>query len=88
MNIASFDNQFRIYPNPANSIINVKMNDQSTLDKIEVFNLNGRKISRKKINADNKSIQFDVSDLSSGLYFIKLSNNQSKTFTKKLIISN
>ena len=88
MNIASFDNQFRIYPNPANSIINVKMNDQSTLDKIEVFNLNGRKISRKKINADNKSIQFDVINLSSGLYFIKLSNNQSKTFTKKLIISN
>ena len=57
------------------------------LNKIEVLNLNGKRISEKTINTSEKDIQFNVSNLSTGLYLLKLSNNQSETFTKKLIIS-
>lgn len=61
--------QFELYPNPANGEITcISAQD---LELIEVLNMEGKLI--KMIRTDQKEINLDLSQLSSGVYLIKLS---------------
>ncbi len=71
-------NKITIYPNPTKSIINIDANG-SIIEEIAIINLQG--IVLKNIPHKNK---IDVSELATGLYFIRLSVN-GKTITKKFI---
>lgn len=76
------ENDFKIYPNPANEIITIKSND--IVQQIKILDYYGRIIKTfTDIKEPEKTI--NISDLSRGLYFIKV---QGKGFvkTKKLII--
>lgn len=69
-----------MYPNPnASNEINIISNKEITA---EIFDILGKKVITKKIDATHKAI--DISKLNSGVYLVKLSN-QSETVTKKLI---
>jgi hypothetical protein len=65
-----------VYPNPASNVLNVK--SQETLN-LEIYNNLGQFILRS-----NNSNSVDVSSLSRGVYFIKVSNGIN-TSTKKFI---
>jgi hypothetical protein len=65
------------YPNPVLNILNVS----SDVTWIEVFNLNGSK-ARSIPNSTNT---LDVSDLSSGIYILRLSLKDGSAITTKLI---
>jgi hypothetical protein len=69
-----------IYPNPVTNIINIKA--QNNIDKISVFNQIGRLI--KVLSPNNKTIQADLSNLTSGIYILKI-NSDNKIITKKII---
>jgi hypothetical protein len=69
-----------IYPNPVTNIINIKA--QNNIDKISVFNQIGRLI--KVLSPNNKTIQADLSNLTSGIYILKI-NSDNKITTKKII---
>ena len=70
--------QISIYPNPVEDLIYLNGNDFSELN-YTIYNLNGTKIKEGKYaNALN------VSDLTSGLYFIKLKHNGAIQITKFL----
>jgi len=77
--------QFYIYPNPANSILNIDfpVNHQILSTKIEIIDINGRTVLIKKpVSIAN---QIDIKKLNPGLYIVKIKND--KTFiTKKIII--
>ena len=66
------------YPNPFNPIINLEIkfsneqNQQNEQMKIEIFNVKGQKI--ETIPFENKTITWDASGYSSGIYFCKLVN--------------
>jgi hypothetical protein len=53
--------------------------------KIEIYDLNGRKLLQKQIPAGTEVIEIDVSSLKSGVYFCKLITEKGNA-TKKLII--
>lgn len=73
-----FASKIAIYPNPANEF--VKISSSVAIDKVEVFNLLGKKVlSSSKLN-DN----LDISSLSKGVYMIKLTSGNSVA-SKKLI---
>lgn len=72
--------QISIYPNPANEFINVKIPSH-----VQVANTNLYNILGKKVNANLVNGQMDISNLSKGLYILKIESN-SGTFTQKLII--
>ena len=55
-----------IYPNPVKDILNIQ--STSAVQKIEIFDANGRKL--QSISMLNN--QTDVSNLSSGVYFVKV----------------
>ena len=65
---------FKIYPNPAQNILNIELqsidNDQN---HIEIYDLSGKQVY-SSITSD-KNIQVDVSELTQGLYIIKVYNN-------------
>lgn len=67
--------EFTIYPNPANTILKIKTDEQ--IEWLELLDMNGRRIL-KTINQE-----LDVSKLSSGTYILKVITNRgagSSTF--------
>jgi hypothetical protein len=67
----SFLNKQKIisFPNPSSSSINItnplKNNEN---EKIEVYDINGRKVLEKKITGNGENIKLDISKLSKGIY--------------------
>jgi hypothetical protein len=64
------------YPNPTDDIINIKM---AEFKEATIYNLSGKIIMR---STDNR---IDVSELSEGVYIIKLENRSGDRFSTRLI---
>ncbi len=58
----------RVYPNPAFSVVNVEAT--SSIDRIEIFNVNGQKINDIQVGDNNTTI--NTANLSNGLYMMKI----------------
>jgi len=76
-----FSNQTFIFPNPVKDIltINIKTNQA----KVTVFDYLGKSLLQKTINKSKNTI--DLSNLKTGIYFIRIQSD-AKVGTKKLII--
>jgi len=72
---------FSVYPNPTNTgFVNIKTTSNEAV-KVSVFNILGKQV----INQELTNETLDVSNLNSGVYLVKLSQNGAST-TKKLVI--
>ncbi len=68
---------FKFYPNPANNILNVSA--KSNIENLQIVSMLGQVVRTAQPNTQNYSL--DISDLSTGIYFIKASvNNVEGTF--------
>jgi len=75
-------NYFSILPNPVNSMLQLKTNNNTVISKLEIFDIFGKNVYTQK---NNDLIEFiDVSDWNQGVYIIKVSNDIS-SLTKKFI---
>ena len=66
---------FSIYPNPANDLININLTTVNQLQKVQIYNSNGKLIKEESI------INFgtiDISDIPVGQYIICLKNSGNK----------
>ena len=86
--LEKLNDKFKIYPNPANEVINVELGmlastGSATNYKIEITNTLGRTIQEAEIKT--KQITIDLKELNSGLYFIKLFEKQKLISTYKFI---
>jgi len=82
------ESAIRIYPNPTNGFINVTLPSHQTDLEISLWDIAGKKI--KDLYAAPRGVhsavkQFDVSELPSGLYLIRI-NSQTQVLTERLII--
>jgi hypothetical protein len=79
----SFDtNNIKIYPNPVtNDVITIR-HQLGNQVQLYIYSINGKRLMTKKI-AKNETL--DVSDLSTGIYFVNLIND-SQQITQKIII--
>jgi hypothetical protein len=68
---------FSMFPNPANTILYIKTD--KNISQINIFNQQGQLVK----TANTKSIP--INELSSGLYFVKLTFISGKEWTEKLI---
>jgi uncharacterized delta-60 repeat protein len=66
-----------IYPNPANNVVTVNINQNTILT---ILNLQGKVLDQIAVSNGE---QIDVSHLSSGVYFIKTSEGQQVKFIKE-----
>lgn len=79
-NIANY-NSVKVYPNPANDLLNIDMPRQGTATHFTIYSVNGQ-VAKEWDNETKVS----VSDLTSGVYFLNVSNGQMVT-TKRFVIS-
>jgi hypothetical protein len=65
--------QIIIYPNPANTYLNIEVNQSTENFEFEIRNVLGQKL--KEIHSTTAVVFIDVSDLQDGYYLIKMKNN-------------
>jgi len=69
------------YPNPASTVINVKVDANIANKPFNITDTLGRIVLKGKLNEDNTTI--NVEHLSKGIYFIKIANNKASKFIKE-----
>lgn len=72
----------KIYPNPSNG--NFVIQSQEVIKKVIIYNLSGQIIQNKNTNETTK--QFQVTDLSTGVYLVSVETNSYKE-TRKIVIN-
>ncbi len=77
-------NQLLVYPNPATNQLTI-VNQQSLTKTIEVYDVVGRKFDNLKMSRLENAIQIQVSDFSSGIYFIKATDEKGFVHTAKFV---
>jgi hypothetical protein len=82
----SIDNNFTIYPNPANQFIFLNFKNKNTTSTIYLYNNLGQEVKKVSLSEqDNKII--NIQDLPNGIYFIKCFSND-RMITQKIQIDN
>lgn len=66
----------RVYPNPTKD--NLIIDSKTTIDKVEVFDINGRIVNVTSINGTNLNVQ----NLQNGMYFLKIISNGFVDYVK------
>ena len=67
-----FDDDFFLYPNPAQTVLNVKILDVSEKFTFRILNMLGQTVR----NGNLSSTSIDVRDLQSGVYFIEINDGE------------
>ncbi|NUY81538.1 T9SS type A sorting domain-containing protein [Flavobacterium sp. MAH-1] len=75
---------FVLYPNPASGSFIIRSVENNQLD-MEITDVRGSTVLSKRLTPIQNESVVDISGLSSGLYFVKLSS-ENASLTKKLII--
>ncbi len=71
---------FSIYPNPVNTSFKTNKN----LNHLEIYDLTG-KLEKSYSGDFTQNDSFDISDISQGVYLVKIENISGQTLTSKLI---
>ncbi len=78
------NNNFSIHPNPVKNVLFLYSSKKSENLKIKIFNIEGKLLSIKNIAIDEQA-SIDVSNFTSGIYFLNIENENGKTEVKKFI---
>ncbi len=86
LSVNYFENQelFRVYPNPTNGLINVRINNYVGKVNIQVIDINGRIVNEYKNEDFNTEKSLNLNNLQSGMYILKVSGDELN-FTQKII---
>ncbi len=82
------NDKIKIYPNPSNGLISFSNTLGNPINKFEVYDLLGKQVFNELLNENEINKTFDVSQLKSGIYLVKLSSDDGKTSVLKKIILN
>lgn len=73
-----FKNNFSLYPNPVDNVLNISVKNEMTINNLSITDLNGRLVS----SSSSAISSVDVSNLSSGVYFVSIETNEGKGTSK------
>ncbi|WGD35657.1 T9SS type A sorting domain-containing protein [Olleya sp. YS] len=78
-------NSFSVYPNPSKGVFNIKTNRNQTFN-LSVYDITGKIIyTQLDVKTTNTIYQLDLSNYSTGVYFLNLESSSNK-IAKKLIV--
>ena len=82
-----FENEdlFRVYPNPTNGMINVRINNYVGIANLSLADINGRIVYQVNDNNFNIEKAIDLGNLQSGMYILKVTADNFN-FTEKIIL--
>ncbi|SNA31268.1 Probable M36 fungalysin family metalloprotease (fragment) [Flavobacterium psychrophilum] len=83
-----FENKdmIKIYPNPSNGLVNIKINQFTGKVNLQVIDLNGRVVYSLKNTDFNIEKTINLNNLQSGMYIIKIEGDELN-YTKKIILN-
>lgn len=81
-NITASDDEFSIYPNPANKNIIIESNELTKPETISIYNLQGQLILQQTIKQTKTTI--NIENFARGIYIIKLTDN-ANTITSRIV---
>ena len=74
--------QLDVYPNPASEIVNIKLNILNEVADLEIYNMLGKVVMKKSYDFNSGNLPLNISELSSGVYILKVSNSDSSSFKR------
>ncbi|MCF8370777.1 MAG: T9SS type A sorting domain-containing protein [Bacteroidales bacterium] len=81
-NMPFSNDKFKLYPNPANNIINIKTKD-GILNTVDIYSSSGQLLQKTKSNKTQESI--DISGLPPGNYFLRAITREG-VFVRKFVV--
>ncbi|MDB9783155.1 T9SS type A sorting domain-containing protein, partial [Winogradskyella sp.] len=85
----NLDLGMNMYPNPANTVVNIKLTGTFETSVVQFYDLTGKLILTNAVTNEfynpSVSTQVDISMLTTGIYFVKLKDDGGEV-TKKLIV--
>jgi len=79
----SFDDNFKIFPNPTKGVLNIHIVNTGYLTGIEVYNSFGERVYQSG-GLKTKEFSIDLSRNPPGIYFLKTINN-NKVYSRKIV---
>jgi hypothetical protein len=76
-----FINNFKVYPNPTNDILNINNINNININSVQITDLNGRLVNETLING-NPNFQININSLSKGLYILKINTDRGVGVSK------
>jgi hypothetical protein len=76
----------RIYPNPTNGEIFIDAGEKGELYTVRVYNLSGKEIIKKKLEIQVSDNKMDLSNLSSGVYLVIVSDKNDQPIKVSKVI--
>jgi hypothetical protein len=73
---------FSVYPNPVTDVLNIIGSGDSFISSVEIYDINGRLVKSSMFNT--VEAQLNTSDLSAGVYSVKISSDLGVS-TKKIV---
>jgi len=77
-----FSNEFKTFPNPTNGSLNIESNNGHRIEKIIIYDTNGRLI--KEFNPNSTDTEIDLSNLESNIYYLAI-HSDKKNEIKKIV---
>ncbi len=85
--IAEFDQLekiIKLYPNPTDGIFTLEKTNRVNLKEAAIYDINGRLMKSLELSDMNVAKQIDLTEVSSGIYFVKIISEDSQTVLKLL----
>lgn len=79
-----YGSQFSIHPNPAKNELFLTSKNTTENLTIKIFNLEGKLLSTQNLDSE-KQVSVDVSNLSSGIYFLDIEDGNGNSTIKKFV---
>ena len=73
LSVPEFDTniQVKIYPNPVEDVLNIEIDNYDSITDLNIYSTTGKIVFSKK-QFDNKKTSIDISNISQGLYFLRI----------------
>ena len=75
--------ELRIYPNPANAIVNVRLNNEAEIVQLNVISALGQTALQQRTSGSN--VQLDVSQLAPGHYLLQATDASGQQHLQRLV---
>ncbi len=72
INENSLDNGLALYPNPTKNLVNLVNKANISLEKMMIFDINGKLVSKTDLSTIKGEMAVDVSSLATGVYVVKI----------------